>query len=360
MIHAEAIRAERELADALAGRRLPAKLSEWERLVRIAREANLLGTLAARLRDAGTLATVPPAPRAHLAAVEVTSAAQEAAVRREFGELAGALADVGVPVILLKGAAYLAAGLPAARGRMFSDVDILVPKHALPRIESALMLAGFSTTHLHPYDQRYYRKWRHELPPMTHVKRLTTVDVHHTILAEISGVRLDVDALFRDALPLAALPGFQVLAPVDMVLHSAMHLFRNEDFTHGYRDLVDLDALLRHFADDAFWRRLAPRAAALGLGRSLHYALQWTARLFATPVPPHVLAAAAAHAPRAPTRWLMDAILGTALRPQMRDAATRFARRAMYVRGHWLKMPLPLLAWHLTVKAMRRGDEASA
>ena len=184
MSHADAIAAERLLAAALGGARLPADAREWERLIRIAREANLLGTLAMRLRDAGTLASIPSEPRAHFVAAEVTSKAQEAAVHREFAELRAALAGVGVPVVLLKGAAYLAAGLPAARGRMFSDVDILVPKHALPKVESALMLAGFGTTHLHPYDQRYYRKWCHELPPMTHVKRLTTIDVHHTILAE--------------------------------------------------------------------------------------------------------------------------------------------------------------------------------
>ena len=144
-----------------------------------------------------------------------------------------------------------------------------------------------------------------------------------------------------------------------MVLHSATHLFRNEDVTHGYRDLVDIDALLRHFGDDAFWRRLPGRAAALGLGRSLHYALHWSARLFSTPIPPNVTTALAEHAPPPATRWLMEAILGNALRPQLNDPATRWARRAMYVRGHWLKMPLPLLAWHLTVKAIRR-DEASA
>jgi hypothetical protein len=262
-------------------------------------------------------------------------------------------------VILLKGAAYVAAELPVARGRMFSDIDILVPKHALGPVESALMLAGFSTTHLDPYDQRYYRKWRHELPPMQHVKRLTILDVHHTILAEISGVHVDVEALVRNARPLAAFPAFSVLAPVDMVLHSATHLFRNEDLTHGYRDLVDIDSLLRHFAGKAFWSELPARAGMLELGRSLYYALRWTTRLFATPVPAYVLDTVGAFAPPPPTRSMMDVILGNALRPQIADAATRWARRAMYVRGHWLKMPLPLLAWHLMVKAMRR-DEARA
>jgi hypothetical protein len=355
-----AARIERELAGALSSvDRLPTDAAAWERLVRTAREANLLGTLAERVYAQNAFDRVPRAPRAHFVAARATAKAQEAAAKREIAEIGYALRDVRVPVILLKGAAYLAAGLPAARGRMFSDIDILVPKHALPRVESALMLAGYATTHLDPYDQRYYRKWRHELPPMQHVKRLSIVDVHHTILAELSGGQIDVDALFRDSRPLAAYPRFHVLAPADMVLHSAMHLFRNEDMTHAYRDLVDLDVLLRHFASDAFWRALPTRAELLHLGRSLYYALRWTTRLFATPVPAAVSSAIAVHAPPMPIRIAMDAILDRALRPQVRDPGTRWARGAVYVRGHWLRLPMPLLAWHLTMKAFRR-DEQSA
>ena len=76
------------------------------------------------------------------------------------------LATVDVDLVLLKGAAYLMAGLPAARGRVFSDVDILVPVARLAEVENALMLHGWSTTHHNAYDQRYYRQWMHELPPL--------------------------------------------------------------------------------------------------------------------------------------------------------------------------------------------------
>jgi hypothetical protein len=39
--------------------------------------------------------------------------------------------------------------------------------------------------------------------------------------------------------------------------------------------------------------------------------------------------------------------------------STRWARRALYVRGHRLKMPLPRLAWHLIVKSVH-GEENTA
>jgi len=339
--------------------RIPRDAAGWEALIGRAREAGLLATLAVRIDASIGLDRVPPAPRAHLIAARHQCRAQHAAVRREAAAIARALAPLHVPVVLLKGAAYLMAALPAAEGRLFSDIDILVPKSRLPDVESALMLAGFATTHLHPYDQRYYRRWMHELPPMQHVKRLTILDVHHTIVPETAGVALDASALFRGAAPLADAPPFSVLSPCDMVLHSATHLFQNEELTHGLRDLFDIDRLLAHCAaaNPSFWRTLVARASELDLGRPLYYALRFASRLLGTPVPEAIGTDVARLAPSAPVGALMDRLLDAALQPQSADGATRWARRALYLRGHWLKMPVPLLAYHLTWKALRRDEE---
>ena len=336
--------------------RLPADAPGWEALIRRAREAELIGALAFRLHERGIIDRVPDGPRAHFIAARIKSTALEAAMRRETREIAAALRGVDAPVVLLKGAAYLLAELPPSHGRFFSDVDILVPRHALASVESALMLSGFATTHLHPYDQRYYRRWLHELPPMQHVKRLTVVDVHHTLAPVAGRMQPDAAALFRAAIPLRRPEWLWVLDPADMVLHSATHLFGNEDVTHGLRDLVDIDALLRHFteADPQFFDRLVRRAAEIGLARPLHYALRCSSRLLGTPVPARTMVAADAHGPGPLVRPLMNVLFFNGLMPDSVRASTRWARRALYVRGHWLKMPLPRLAWHLTVKSLRR------
>jgi len=334
----------------------PLSAGDWEELIAQAREAQLLGALAHRLRERNLLDDVPAAPRAHLVSGSLVAAAQHAVVRRELREIAGALSGIGGRVVLLKGAAYLAAGLPCAPGRMFSDIDLLVSKRDLPHVEAALMLAGFATTHLDPYDQRYYRRM-HELPPMQHIRRGTVIDVHHAIVPHSSGIRLDGSKLLDAAIPLADGARFFTLAPADMVLHSATHLFNNEDMTHALRDLVDLDVLLRHFGRDAsFWPSLAVRADALDLRRPFHYALRWTSRLLRTPVPETIADAGRASAPAFPVSLLMDRPLAHALRPSARHAATRIARQLLFVRGHWLKMPVPMLAWHLTVKTFRREE----
>src|SRR5207253_1876025 len=147
--------------------------------------------IAVALHGLGLLSQVPAAPRAHLQAARTLAQAQADAVRREVAYIDRALATTGIPIILLKGAAYLIAGLPAARGRLFSDIDILVPHGALANVETTLLLHGWQTSKTNAYDQRYYRKWMHELPPLKHVSRQTLLDVHHAILPTTARLKPD-------------------------------------------------------------------------------------------------------------------------------------------------------------------------
>src|SRR5262249_52337076 len=119
--------------------------------------------------------------------------------------------------------------------------------------------------------------------------------------------------------------------------------------------------MLRHSgATPGFWDELAPRARTLGLGRPLFYALRYTRRLFATPIPPAVIAGAEGDAPAA-VAALMDALVTRALVPHVHAEApwsTRAARWLLYVRSHWLRMPPHLLARHLLRKALTRPTYA--
>ena len=323
---------------------------QWETVLRQARRANLLARFAVRLDDLGLLERVPAAPRAHLEAAKVLWQAQEEGVRREVAHLCKALARTGVDVVLLKGAAYLYAGLPPARGRLFSDVDILVPRDALAEVESALMLHGWATTHRNGHDQRYYRNWMHELPPMRHVSRQTVMDVHHAILPIAGRLRPDSGKLLAGSVAVEGHPRLRVLAPADMVLHAASHLILNEDLSSGLRDLADLDSLLRHFGRRAqFWQELAARASELDLERPLCYALRCAQRILETPIPDLKTRPAP----------VMDRLFAWALEmPPGRRTA--LARRLLYVRAHWLRMPPLPLAWHLTVKAFGREESEAS
>jgi hypothetical protein len=260
--------------------------------------------------------------------------------------------------VLVKGAAYVVQGLRVADTRMVSDVDLLVPRERLEAIEARLREAGWQTVDVDPYDDRYYREWSHEVPPMRYPGHALELDLHHAILPPISRVKADAALLFGQA---RAVPGmrFRVLAPEDQVLHACVHAFVDSDLADRLRDIVDLDGLLRAFAAEAgFWDRLCARAAELGLGRSLWYGLRYAALLVSTPVPESAWDRLAPHAPGERVARLMDWLVVGATPPLPTDgppgAAARLARWLASLRYFWIRMPLPILLRHAVTKGVRR------
>ncbi|WP_334186730.1 nucleotidyltransferase domain-containing protein [Noviherbaspirillum sp.] len=331
------------------------RLPDWDLLIRQARRGNVLASLHAMLAERGLLGAVPAQAREHLEWSWIAAVRHSEAVRWEVRFIRKALMDVGVPLILLKGAAYVMADLPPARGRVFSDIDILVPKSSLNAVEAGLMMHGWASMHQDDYDQRYYRKWMHELPPMQHIKRMTSIDVHHAIVPETAPIRPDSEKLRSAAVSIDASEKLLVLSPVDMVLHSAVHLFHDGEFDHALRDLIDIHRLLDHFGQSpSFWSSLAPRAQELELMRPLFYALRYSGRLLGTPVSVEATRACDIAAPNGPLLALMDSLFLRALLPDHTSCSDGFsgsARQALYLRANWLRMPPLLLMRHLFHKA---------
>ena len=104
-----------------------------------------------------------------------------------------------------------------------------------------------------------------------------------------------------------------------------------------------------------------PRAQQLELTRPLYYALRYTQQIFATPIPDAVRAAARVGAPGHFTLAVMDRLCVRGFRtphPSCDDWLTPVARFALFVRGHWLRMPLYRLIPHLFHQAFasNRGE----
>ncbi|MBC9070552.1 nucleotidyltransferase family protein [Thauera sp. CAU 1555] len=323
-------------------------LPSWDMLIRLARRANVLGLLATTAERLPADA-LPPCCRPHIAAGRALAARQARAVRWEIECLRKALDTIGVPLVLLKGAAYLAADLPFARGRFFSDVDILVPRSRIDEVEAALMRHGWATTHHDAYDQRYYRQWMHELPPMRHMRRGTVVDVHHRILPLTARFDPDPATMLEQAAPVPDLDGVFVLSPADMLLHSATHLYHEGELPNGYRDLLDLDGLFQHLSAEhpAAFAQLDARADVLNLKAPLAFARRQCASLL------YGASSSLGHKPSSLSSQLTDLLHARALVPHhvvLDSTMDPVARWLLYVRAHWLRMPPLLLVRHLVRK----------
>lgn len=327
----------------------------WDGVIRQARSADLMARIAASVRDGGHWEAVPAEVRRHLQSAQVLADRQQAEIRMELDALVQALSRVNLPVVLLKGCAYAMAGHRAAKGRMVSDIDILVPRDRLGDAETALMMAGWISSQRDAYDQRYYRQWMHELPPLVHMKRGTMLDVHHAILPLTARLKPDTRLLLSGSRALDEQGRLHVLAPTDMVLHSAAHLFHEGELGLGLRGLLDLDALLREFSIESdFWRALLQRARLLDLEWPLYFGLRYTRIMLDTPIPDHFIEQVKVRARISALRLkVMDALYLRGLCPDhasLSDTWTPLARFVLYLRGHWLRMPPVLLAKHLLHK----------
>lgn len=334
-------------------------LPQWSLLIRQARRANVLARLGFILETAGLSEKVPVKAWRHIQSSLTFAKRFECSLQWEIDCIAKALEHLGIPLIFLKGSAYYVAGNAAAKGRLFSDVDILVPEDRLVAVENALIISGWITGSIDPYDQKYYRRWMHEIPPMINVKRQTSIDVHHNILPKTCKSSPDAKLLLANIVNVSG-TNLWVLAPEDRVIHSATHLFHGGEFAQAFRDLTDLDLLLKEFsAQEHFWARLLERAEALNQQMAIYLALRYTQKILNTPIPADTISRAKQLANAKLSQPLLDALFFSALQPDhnsCRSAWTETARLLLFIRSHWLKMPLHLLIPHLLKKSLKSMD----
>ncbi len=330
-------------------------LRDWDGVVRTARRSRLLGRIAHQLvASQGMIAaSLPPQVLGHFRSAINFAAHRKHAMRMELAALDAAL-PLGIDVVLLKGAAYIAQKVPFAEGRLPNDVDLLVRRADLAAAEAALKKGGWQSEITDDYDEWYYRDLSHELPPMRAPGHALQVDLHHTIAPVTSRVRANDELLFAG---ISRLPDsrFFVLDPGDQVIHAAIHLFQDSELDDTLRDLVDIDGLVRwHLRSVADWDSLVDRAAGHVATRLLWYAMHYCRTWLDTPVPEQFMPAPPGIVARAALDWVFTRICPPRAPDTTEGLGRRIAKRLARARYHYLRMPPALLVRHVWHKATHR------
>ena len=333
-------------------------LEEWNSVLHQGRTAGLLGRLYARLKENRDLVSVPAEVFRHLLSAYKLYLAHRQDMLFEVKPLKRALGMANVEPVFLKGMAYMVSASKVADGRLFGDIDILVRAEQLADAEKVLRWNGWLSKEMDDYDDVYYRQWMHEIPPMFHRQRGTNLDVHHNLIPLTSRYHIDTDLFFKELQRVENYEG-AVLSPVHQIIHSAVHLLLEGEFDHAFRDLSDIDLLLLNLPadDEAIWHRLIDAAEQLKLGRIIYYALRYSQIVFYTPVPYAILKRADKSAPSVILGWWMDQLFLRALLPMHKECQDRWspiARWLLYLRSHYLKMPLYILIPHMLKKTIKQ------
>lgn len=330
--------------------------ASWGLLLRQARAANVVGRTLSAI-DASVPSSKWPSRAQQTFLAEKNIANHRAhSLLWEVKGLSRTLARAGVRPILLKGAAYVLNAYPFAAYRHFGDIDILVPRSKLGEVERLLTVSGWLDTKSAPYDQQYYRRWMHELPPMQHLHRGTSLDVHHAILPLTARYKPDSGLLIDSVCQASGLPCADVLSPEDMFLHAAAHLFSEGECDNALRNLLDLHDLLDLFLKQKAFcvRTLVDRSFELDLAFVLAWVCRYLDRIFglttAMEITHNLQKRAVATRSLSTWDWLFDAtFLG--FHPSFQPPLLSVARQSLYIRGHLQRMPAGLLMIHLARKA---------
>jgi hypothetical protein len=348
----------------------------WTALLTIARAEQLIGTLAHRLRGMD----MPGQIAAMLEDAHMNAEYQRRTALWEADCARRALAGYAGKTVLMKGTAYVAAGLVAGEGRHIGDLDIMAAREDLGEVEDLLLgVGGWEWVKENAYDDAYYRDHMHELPPMIHKERDRMIDVHHTILPLTARPKPDPAAMLRDAAPLPLAGGVRggasevsgcqsgprqsdprqsdpppapptsgrgdlfVFSPADMVVHCAAHLFADGDLTGGLRNLWDMHCLVGEFSekDENFWPKLQARAIQHELRGAVHLAARLARDLYGSDIPPGWQIRGNADS------FFIRRLLA---RDEWGRGTAKFTRLTFYIRSHWLRMPPLMLMRHLWTK----------
>ena len=263
----------------------------------------------------------------------------------EMNRLEYALKGTGIEPIVLKGGAYVALDKKAAAGRRVSDLDILVPEANLDEVEARLLLAGWAADEAtdNPYDQAYYREHMHELPPLRHKKRGTIIDVHHRLLPKTARFKVDTAAMQQSAVPLAH-TGLKTFDDIDLFIHSAVHAFGDGAIDTPARSLVELYMLYTELGY-AGASMLPGRAEAIGAKKPVSVALWAIEHFFSIEMATSQPEQLKMQKPNVMLRWSI-------VSKTLEGPLTPFAKAFLYIRSHYLRMPLRLLVPHLARKAV--------
>lgn len=320
-----------------------ASAADWTRLLAELRKHGLLAKAYFKLQHSGEVELAPIQVSRQLESGAKYAAKQQQSLFFELQQLEPMLRQLDYPCLLLKGAAYRALALPVSHGRLFSDIDILVPAESVTSVKSKLFFCGFYEPAMAEYDRQYYLRWSHQQPPLRHFERDSVIDLHHHIFPPASAKQLNIAPLFEQAVTIPG-SGFKALCPEHLFIHAAIHLFWQEETHRSLKDIIDLNDQFSALAAQGLLLSLSQQARIIGAAQAVTNVVYVLAKLFPSAFATTYLKQAAVAAPQ---RLLCSCFIATL---QDKGVLPAVCKALWFVRGHSLKMRWYILLYHVIAK----------
>jgi hypothetical protein len=232
----------RLIASCLAGASyVPGPDWDWDRTVQVAAREQVLPALHAKL-------PCPPEISDFFEAIHLLNAERNRQLLSEIETLASLLNRDGIEPVLLKGSAYLVAGVyPDSADRWLQDIDLLVGPTQSGQAFEIIRRSGYE-----PYAPKPSALARHHHPVLTHIQRFP-VEVHHSLGLGACSTFLTADEVVNASSPFrfgqanVHIPSAEHLM-THLIMHSQMHHGSYDRIWPALRAMHDLVLLGRRFA----------------------------------------------------------------------------------------------------------------
>ncbi|HMF79211.1 MAG TPA: nucleotidyltransferase family protein [Bryobacteraceae bacterium] len=237
---------------------------DWESLFAAASEEAVLPALYGFTRKLQFDESLPVPVAEFLSQVETLNAERNAAIMEEVKHAVRLLNEAGIQPVLLKGVAYLVAGMyDTWAARYLADVDLLIPETQLDQAARILIQNGFE-----PDESDVFAHFRHHHPPLRRHGSIH-LELHRELTVHKAGVLLPVHEIL-DSATAFDLEGIKFLTPcpehmmTHLIMHSQLQHPYNERIWPPLRAMYDLVLLHRRFGGEIDWNRIQDRFRAAG------------------------------------------------------------------------------------------------
>ncbi|HEO98240.1 MAG TPA: hypothetical protein ENO02_02960 [Epsilonproteobacteria bacterium] len=188
----------------------------------------------------------------------------------------------GIEALAFKGPALAQMAYGDITMRQFGDLDVLVKKEDIYKIDHLLQSQGYDRLlALTPVQEKIWIRYAHDLG-LIHRERGTHFEMHWSFLDEDYPMQLDLDA-YRDNRQKVTINGREVPTfstenlLVYLAIHGSKHLWERIEW------IKDIDLLIRNHEID--WEKVRVISGDTGFERMIHLGLLLSSELFGSPLP---------------------------------------------------------------------------
>jgi hypothetical protein len=263
--------------------------SDWDRVIEQSAWHGALPMLYQSAKALGPSISIADSVLQKLRDEYLRSALENLRRYQQLSELLRAFQNDGIPVIALKGVHLAEVVYRNIALRPMSDIDLLVKKEDLPRVEEEMFRLGYRYGPF-AYTNKSWLAERAGNFAYVPANKGVLVEIHWSIGRPISPFNIDTEGLWERSHPITinGIP-VSVLSPEDLLLHLCLHTAFRNAFVTGLLHFCDIAKVIQHYQDKLEWKQLRCRISQWGVARPVYLTLHLARELLRSAVPDEFL-----------------------------------------------------------------------